>query len=177
MRSVAIERTRCRFRRISSRGPQSRKMKETSSRGRTVSPCKRLSLIAGTTGPVKQPAKYCGVNGEFGADVPLDRRQDPDGRRSSWAPTIRLRCKRWTYESARLNDLTAPKWPPSVGGNQGIHQLKTRRPVEHPTNNLRLQYKRPSTLRISLLGSSASSPSQNDTFGKQRPQSLTPCLP
>ncbi|EAQ36966.1 hypothetical protein NB311A_07448 [Nitrobacter sp. Nb-311A] len=62
MRGGAIVRTRCRFKNIEPPGPKSRKMKETSSRGRAVSPCKRLSLIAGTIGPVKQPAKDGGVN-------------------------------------------------------------------------------------------------------------------
>src|SRR6187200_1320206 len=114
MRSVAIERTRCRFRRVSSRGPQSRKMKETSSHGRTVSHCKRLSLIAGTTGPVKQPAKQCGVNGEFGADLPFYRRQNSDGP-SSWSLTIRFAMQKVELTNRLgFDDLTAPEWRPFI---------------------------------------------------------------
>ena len=113
-------------------------MKETSSRGRTVSHCKRLSLIAGTTGPVKQPAKQCGVNGEFGADLPFYRRQNSDGP-SSWSLTIRFAMQKVELTNRLgFDDLTAPEWRPFIGNNQSTINRKPDRTVKPKSNNLRL---------------------------------------
>jgi hypothetical protein len=68
-------------------------MKETSSRGRTVSHCKPPSLIAGTTGPVKQPAKHCGVNGAEFEPCRSTRRQDRGGLAVRGRRPSVLRCK------------------------------------------------------------------------------------